>query len=699
VSLLRKFDPRNLELILSSLNLGFISLSLQVIYARLAVSFAGGNEIYLSIFFFFWLLFTGAGAFLIKKTSPRNLFIILCVFIPVTATMLYLSPLAFGLISQQLISPYFYLLTIMAVAFPICFINGALFSSVAFHGSGEALSSRTYWGEALGALGGGAITTLYYVAGGRDFTLLLFVITVCISVVIKPRVIKYGIMLLGIAGLFFKAGDGVEDALLKIHYQPYKYIGSVSGRLIRYDAVQTGDVTSLYSSGVKLADFPDDITGQEVFYWLYLAKPGMENVAFVGAEYHMVDHFVPNSIKRVYIYPENKWRGLLSSSYLPPEDNAWIDDPIAFFKKNPLKYDAISVNLGSLLSFYDYRFETKRFFALCYSNLAAGGVLSVSVPAYDGMWRQDLRTRINIIYKNLKANFTDVHFVPGSTITFLCADSLGVEFTSEGFQRRYEELQLSSPYFNAALIASRLNDVNIQQTKAQLVNPPIKNEPLQIGYGLSYYFSQFGVKYSLRSFVNVYTIVALLLIILTITLFSGNRSNRQFLPLINIFYFGAISFIIEITSLFYIQMLGGYMYVAMGIIIGLFMAGMVFGAFWGTYIKFENRILKVILNSSSIPYFIFTILALLCLFQPIVEWFWLIMVGLAGVAGGLGYTVNARAFDDRPGLPYGIDLGGAMFGTVVAVALLIAALPYSVVFCTLGASGLILFATNWWTRK
>jgi len=469
--------------------------------------------------------------------------------------------------------------------------------------------------------------------------------------------------------------------------------------MIRYDSVRTKDITTLYSGGIKVADFPDEITGQEIFYWLYLVKPAMKDIAFIGAEYHMVDRFIPNNIKRVYIYPEKNWRKLINGLYLPPDENSWVDDPIAFFKKNPRRYDAISVNLGPLLSFYDYRLETRRFFEFCHTNLAAGGVLSVTVPAYDGLWPKDLRTRLNNIYGSLKRNFADVHFVPGSELTFLCSDSLGSDLTLPDISRRCEELQLNSPYFNSALIVSRLNDFKIQEAKSQLIYSTSINQPMSIGYGLSYYFSQFGIKYGLKSFVNVYTVLALLLIIVAITLLFGNIWHKKSLPLLNIFYFGIGSFMLEMTAMFNIQMIGGYMYVAMGIIIGLFMAGMVFGAFWGAFITFRNKYLKVILNSSSIPYFLFALLSVMYLFQPESTGLWLAMVGLAGIAGGLGYTVNARGFDARPGLPYGIDMGGAMVGTVVVGALLIATLPYTLIFCILGVSGLALFATNWWSQR
>jgi hypothetical protein len=269
----------------------------------------------------------------------------------------------------------------------------------------------------------------------------------------------------------------------------------------------------------------------------------------------------------------------------------------------------------------------------------------------------------------------------------------------EEVTRRNDELQINSPYFNSGLMISRLNDLKVMQTKSQLLYTFHPDKPMAIGYGLSYYFSQFGIKYGFKGFVNVYTILALLSIIVALTLLFGNIWQKKSIPLLNIFYFGVSSFILEMTAMFHIQILGGYMYVAMGLIIGLFMAGMVFGSFWGAFIRFNNKYLKIILNSSLIPYFLFAVLALTCLFQPESIWFWMGMAGVAGMAGGLGYAENARAFDARPGLPYGIDMSGAMVGTVVVAALLIGTLPYAALYWALSLSGLLLFATNWRSQR
>lgn len=697
---MQKSNPRRLELIPNAFYLGFISLSIQVVYARLAVGFAGGNEVYLSLFFFFWLLFTSAGAFLVKKANPSWLFLILAFLTPVTASIFFLSPKIAGIIPGQLIPPLIYAITIIITLLPICLINGGLFSSIASQIKGSGRSGRTYWGEALGALVGGVITTIYYVAGGRDYSLLVFIAFVCLVVFIQIKIsIKAIVFVAGIIFLILGAGDPLENLLLKLRFQPYMFLKSASGRLVRYDSIKTNGMTSLYSGGVKIAYFPDEITGQELFYWPYLVKPDMNDVALVRAEAHMVDKLIPAHIKRLYIYPERSWRKLIKSEYLPLEGNCRMADPVAFFRKTRHRFDAIIINLGPLISLYDYRLETKRFFSFCKNKLTGDGILSVSVSAYDGLWHDDLKKRLVTIYNALKNYFVDVHFIPGQNITFICGDSIDIDITSEGLIDRYNTLQLDSPYFNPALIKSRTNLFKINQVRAQLSEPAKEVGPLSMGHGLSYHFSQFGVKYNLNRIINFPVLAVIIGIILSLTLISAGFSGKEFLHLLNIFYFGATSFILEIIVLFYTQLLGGYLYIALGIILGLFMAGMALGAFLGAYYNKPLILPKSKYNGSLMAFLIFVLLSGLFLLTPCREWILLMIVTLAGFAGGLGYTSSSKPFNARPGLPYAVDLGGAMIGTIIGLAILISALPFRSVFYIICLLGVILFATNGWARK
>jgi len=685
-----------LGLIPDAFYLGFISLSVQVIYARLAVGFAGGNEVYLSIFFFFWLVFTGVGALIIKKLNPAKLFIAFGIISALMAIAFFTVSKIAGIFVGQIIPPGLFLAAIAVILLPVCLLNGGLFSSIAASYKGKGRSGMTYWGEALGALAGGIVTTIYYLAGGRDYSFLLFIACVCFIPLVKGNYFKKIVIIIcGIIIILSGIGNLWEDLLLKIRYHPLVFQNSVSSRLIRFDSIKTGEITTLYSGGLKLADFPDEITGQEIFYWPYLAKPNLSSVAFIGAQTNMVDRLIPENIDRLFIYPENKWRGLINQDFLPSEKNCLKTDPLAFLKHNEKKFDAIIVNLGYLLSLSQRRYETGKFFSLCKKSISGDGILSVSVPAYDGIWRNDLKQRLDKIYTNLRKHFNTVSVVPGGRLTFICSDSLSVEINPELLVKRYYELKIDSPYFNPVLITSRLNSFKLNQVKKQLSTQVKDTGELTIGHGLSYYFSMLDFSRSFKRMVNYQYIVVLIIVVSGLVLALARFDGSNFLPLINILYFGAFSFIIELMVIYYFQLAGGYLYIALGIIVGLFMAGMAGGAFWETYnYNRKPNMPKSNSKGSLLAILIFGILSGLLLLGHGQQWILLIVMASAGFAGGLGFAANAKLYDHKPGLPYGIDLGGAMIGAVVGLGILYSTIYINVMMPVLGMIGIILFATN-----
>jgi hypothetical protein len=693
MSLLPDQNSRRLGLIPDAFYLGFISLSIQIIYARLAVSFSGGNEVYLSLFFLFWLIFTGIGAFVIKKANPLLLYIILGMIIIIAPAIFYMAPQLFGLLPGQIVPPHVYVVALAIAVLPECFLNGALFSSIAARVPGINKSGHTYWSEALGSLTGGIAVTIFYISGGRDYSYLLFLSVLCLLFIqFKKPALKIGAFAFSLLVLIAGIGEYMERPLLQFHYQPYSYEASVSGRLVRYDSVREQEITTLYSGGVKAADFPDYITSQELFYWPYLAKPDIQDIALIGAEKNWVDKVIPNSVRRSYIYPDKSWRELIDEKYLPSPANSIVQDPIAFLKSNNKKYDLIIINLGQLLSLYDKRLETEYFLELCCKNVKPGGLLSVSVDSYQGIWRDDLRYRLRGIYRILLDKFENVNVIPGDRLTFLAGRD--IDYDMAHIIQVYRQLNIDSPYFNEALIKSRLNSFSMKQTMAQIDSTITEPGRYEIGYGLSYYFSKFGIDLDLKKVFNpLYVLFLYILISLLATLMVLFKRGKIGFVLAIVF-FGMASFSLEIVSMYRIQLIGGYLYIALGIVVGLFMFGMAIGSFLGDYfIKIAN-LPKTLLKARVLALLGFAVLAGLFMLTPDSEFILLIIIALSGSAGGFGFAINAANFDKTPGLPYGLDLSGGMLGTIIGLSLLFNSISQTSVMAAICCAGLILMATN-----
>lgn len=688
------YHSGRLGLVPDAFYLGLISLAIQVAYARLASGFAGGNEIYLSVFFFIWLFFTGIGAIVIKTSKLPALFILLGILTMGLSTLFYLAPGLIGILPGQLIPPSIYLITLTIILIPLCLVNGGLFSSIAAGLKSQGKSGRTYWAEALGALIGGIIATIYYSLGGRDYSLVVFAGILCIVPIIGAnRIYQATIGLFAVLILILGLGNRIEDGLLKYRYQPFDYAGSVSGRMIRYDAVKTDEITTLYAGGLKVADFPDAITGQEIFYWPYLLKPEIMNIALIGAETHMVDNYIPAYIKRTYIYPDSRWRDLIDSAYLPSKNNCLIADPVSRFRQGAQTYDAIMLNLGDLLSLYDKRLETGYFLDLCRQNLSAEGILCVRLPAYEGIWHGNLKIRINDVYNNLKQPFGEVIVIPGDYIYFIAG--CGRSINNDMLAANLAEQRINSSYFTPALIQSRLNEFKLTEVLSQLKSHSRPLDSMVIGPGLAYYLARFNPAFDMPKYINPLAAIAFFTFLAIVAILIIKPKTKSVITVLNIVYFGLASFLFELMVMYSIQIIGGYLYLALGIVVSMFMLGLAGGSYLGTYKIINSDNLPNTITSGSV-FSIILIAAAASAFMWIHAniFILLIILMVAGFAGGYGFAANARIFDNKPGLPYGIDLAGALIGALGGMMVLLGVIPIEVVLAAILAGGIILVATN-----
>jgi len=483
--------------------------------------------------------------------------------------------------------------------------------------------------------------------------------------------------------------------LLTYHYRPYEYTGSQAGRLVRYDTITTGEFAALYGGGVKLADFPDYASAAELFYWPYLAKPEMKRIAFIGGEMGQASGLIPNNVEASFIYPETNWRTLIDSRYLPPMTSSIITDPINFLKSNRIKYDAIVINRGSLLSLADKRLETNYFINLCRNNLTSDGVLCFNLESYAGLWRDDLKYWLNSIYDILGASFKNIAIVPGDRLILLASDDL--TYDSESVITRYRNLHIDSPYFTEALVKARLNRFNLDQVTDQLnssIEKPNTENDLDISYGLSYYFSKLNSGLVIAKAFRYYWLLLILALIIGLSLVVTKFDRNSSISLLNVVYFGLASFALELLAMYRIQLLGGYLYMALGIIVGLFMLGMALGSMLGVIVTQKANQPKLNIQGVNYAFGLFVLIAGAFMLNSGGEYIYLLIIGLAGFGGGLGFACASRRYDDKPGLPYGFDLAGGVIGTLLGIIVLTGSLNLPVILGGIAILGIILLATN-----
>jgi hypothetical protein len=434
------------------------------------------------------------------------------------------------------------------------------------------------------------------------------------------------------------------------------------------------------------------MTAEQLFYWPYLMNPSMKNIAFIGAEHLAIHRAIPDSIDVTFIYPQTNWHELVDSRYVPSQNMIIERDPIGYLKDSDIKYDALIINRGSLVSLSDKRFETEYFIELCRESIKHDGILCFNIESYHGSWRNDLKTRLGNIYSFLQSHFNQVEIIPGDNLIFIAGND--IKLVSDGLIAKHKSLSIVSDFFNESFIRAKLNQFNLNKTRDELKDYEIKSNPYEIGYGLSYYFSKSGISWGMIDSVNY--ILLLIIIIISITL-SGTLNKFKVTDSVasfNVLYFGLSALAIELVAMYKIQLIGGYLYMILGVMIGLFMIGMSLGSYLGSRLMKSSNLPTSVIKWLNIALGILILLSLVvCVFESN-QVILLIIIGLAGFCGGLGYAVASYRADIHPGIPYSVDLLGGIIGTLIGLGILIGGLNMGYVFAGIAALGAILLATN-----
>ena len=201
----------------------------------------------------------------------------------------------------------------------------------------------------------------------------------------------------------------------------------------------------------------------------------------------------------------------------------------------------------------------------------------------------------SVIYKTLNAVFRNVLILPGMKTFFIASDD---SLTLEIPQRIYKQ-GIQTTYVNKNYI----DEVSYKRRSAQLLSTINTNvsinkdfEPIAYHNQLRYWLSYFEIDFWLIG----------IIIILLIIIFLARLSAVSFV----MFTGGFIASSVEIIILIGFQILCGYLYLMLGMVITAFMAGLAGGSFWirKKKLKYNRRTF----------FLIQCILALYCFLLPII---------------------------------------------------------------------------------
>ncbi len=693
-------DKREKLLFYSITSLGVSSVITQLILVREFLSVFYGNEIVIGVILANWLLLTGIGAYLGKYSDRIR------------------HKLRLIIISQILIAilPFFYLIAIRSMKntlFPVGSIVGiqgiflssfilllpyaiisgfmlTLFCSVFSKKKSSASIGKVYFIDNIGDILGGFIFSfiMVYLLNHLQMIFIIMVLNLCagllLSIFIKNRTFCFVICILIVLSFsliifdFNRLSTGFQYRNQDLIYQKNSLYGNIV-------VTESGEQLNFFENGILLFSTDDTISNEETVHYAIAQHDRPNHVLLIsggvsGTLSQILKYNVEN-IDYVELDPEIIDIGKKFTSNLNNDKiNIIIGDARLFVKQAKKRYDVVIIDLPDPSTAQINRFYTIDFFNELKNILSDDAVVSTSLISTENYISEESRQLQSVLYKTMKMVFDNVIIIPGNKNYFIASDSA----LSYDIQKKINEKNITTEYVKQDYLKGILTKDRIGYVNDSLIDDvPVNSDfrPVSSYYQILFWMSNFRDNY--RSYA-----ISLLLISILIIIYISRLNSITF----SIFTTGFTASSLEMVLLVGFQVIYGYVYHKLGIMITMFMLGLAVGSFCmnkklkKTSIKsFIFIELLLVLSSFLVPLMLFLLSRvknnMLMQFtnQLIFPLSMFLIAILVGMEFPLAAKLRYKGVSGTSASLYNADLVGACLGALSASSLLI---PFFGVFNT-----------------
>lgn len=571
---------------------GISSVVTQLLIIREFLSQFQGNEFVIALILFNWLILGGIGT-LLSRWITRN-------FWKATVQRLgCLSLILAGLSAVQIIgiryfrdvffihgsSVGFYptLVFIFFTIAPYCLLLGFVLPYSLFvirTENPDYPGTRIYIFDNLGDVSGGALFSFVLVFWVTPLKAVFFAnlplllsVFLLFSTISQNRFAFYlGLVLtfvVLVAGIFLEPLSLVPPEGRSAYYDESRY-----GRIeIRKNQEQL----TLFLGGIPLFGNQNLAMAEETIHYPLSQTARTKNVLLISAEGGMMtelEKYRPASVDYVELDPkvaDVQFRfGLLKRI---PGLKVIYQDGRAYLASTSKKYDAIIVNLSEPDTFQINRFFTDRFYELAREHLNRQGVLSFAMKGFDNYLAEPQRQKLSSVYNTLKTYFKHILLLPGQKIFFLCSNQpldadIPALLAEKGIHTRYIR-----GYYYGNLTRERIERLN------SLIDDQTPKNTDYFPQLMRLMFLQWFAKFSSSP-----TAFLMALAVLSI-IYLFRISSEEFV----LFSTGWMVMGSEILVIFAFQIFFGYIYTQIGLIVTVFLAGLLPGAWFGDRLRKRSK--------------------------------------------------------------------------------------------------------------
>ncbi|GAB4311302.1 MAG: hypothetical protein Kow00127_01230 [Bacteroidales bacterium] len=237
-------------------------------------------------------------------------------------------------------------------------------------------------------------------------------------------------------------------------------------------------------------------------------------------------------------------------------------DPVEFLKSSQEQFDVILINVPEPVNFAMNRFYSVQFFEDVKDNLSPGGIMSISLPSAPGQIEEPLLSEYRRLKSTLQLLFENVLIIPDLQSYFLASD----QNLSGQIAYLIELKGISANYVNPQYIDDGLQNEKRHQIESQIsdkveINNILYTIPLSL-------FILPGIPGSRLLFLPA--LVLALSLFVSVSLFQKPYKT-------GLFFTGFTAASMEIVLLVMVQIVSGYAYLMIPVMITLFMSGILAG--------------------------------------------------------------------------------------------------------------------------
>ncbi len=479
--------------------------------------------------------------------------------------------------------------------------------------------------------------------------------------------------------------------------------------------VGSGGNYSFFSNGLSLFTVPNPASAEQVAHFPMIEHPNPKKVLLIGGGIsgslgeilkHPVDEVDYVELDPTLIELAREWLDYKYISFLDdPRVKVEHVDGRLFVKRAKKKYDVIIIDLPEPSTAQLNRFYTLEFFHEVKNILTDNGLVSLGTLSSSNYLSGEHQKFLHCIYKTLENSFTEIINIPAEDqIIFVASNAKGMlTYDREILTRRLRERNIESLYVSEYQLPFWLEPWRVKSFSDRIREPQEVKinrdfQPVSYYYDMVLWATQFSPGSKIQSLykeifktishLNFFWFILPVLIIGTILFVIGaykQNIRREYIPIaIMVTGFSEIAFEVIVSLAF--QIIYGYMYYKLGLILTSFMIGLIIGSLIITRImdKIKDDLKTFIIAQIAISIYPLILLGSFWIFKGSRAYFWganmifPLLPIIAGFMGGFQFPLATKIYlkyktrvGRVAGLTYGVDLAGACIGSLFVSAFLV----------------------------